>query len=205
MSALHDHHRTMLADESGIRADVIAARGYRTVTTKAELEALGFSPKQRSVPALVLPIYSPTGEVKLYQARSDTPRLNHKGKPVKYETPTGSLMALDMHPFVKDKAGDPGTPLWITEGIKKGDALVTHGLCTVALIGVWNFRGTNEHGGKAALPEWEFVALNGRDVYIVFDSDVMTKQPVHKALVRLKAMLEHRDAKVKLIYLPESA
>ena len=34
----------------------------------------------------------------------------------------------------------------------------------------------NEHGGKTALPDWEQVALNdGRDVYAVFDSDVMTK------------------------------
>ena len=114
-------------------------------------------------------------------------------------------MALDMHPLVKDKAGDPKTPLLITEGIKKGDALASHGLCTVALVGVWNFRGTNKYGGKMVLPEWEFIALNDRDVYIVFDSDVMMKKSVHSALARLKAMVEHRKAKVKLIYLPDAA
>lgn len=203
MSApLSEPHKIMLEGESGISPDVIAARGYQTVTTKAELERLGFSPKQRNTPALVLPIHSPTGSLKLYQARADTPRLDDKSKPVKYETPAGSSMALDMHPFAKAKAGDPSTPLFITEGIKKGDALVSRGLCTVALIGVWNWRGTNEHGGKMALPEWENVALNGRRVYIVFDSDVMTKKEVHAALVRLKKFLEHRGAKVKLIYLP---
>lgn len=175
------------------------------MTDPAELKRLGFSLKQQNVPALLIPIYSPTGEQRLYQARPDTPRLNDKGKPVKYETPAGSQMSLDMHPSVKDEAADPKTPLWITEGIKKGDALATHGLCAVALIGVWNFRGTNDKGGKAALPEWEFIALNKREVYIVFDSDVMTKQAVYAALVRLKAMLEHRGAKVKAIYLPESA
>lgn len=204
MSApLCEKHRAMLECESGIRADVIKARGYETVTSKIELKRRGFSAAQQNAPALLIPIFSPTGDVVLYQARPDTPCIS-KGKPVKYETPSGSNMALDMHPFAKDKAGDPGTPLFITEGIKKGDALVTHGLCAVALIGVWNFRGRNEHGGKVALPEWEFIALNGRDCYIVFDSDVMTKEPVHAALVRLKAMLEHRGAKVKLIYLPES-
>lgn len=206
MSApLSEQHRAMLEQESGICTDVIAARGYRTITDAAELERLSFSPKQRNVPALLIPIYSPTGEQRLYQARPDTPRMNDKGKPVKYETPAGSQMSLDMHPSVRDKARDPKTPLWITEGIKKGDALVSQGLCTVALIGVWNFRGTNDHGGKAALPEWEFVALNGRDVYIVFDSDVMGKKEVARALERLKAMLEHRGAKVKLVYLPDAA
>ena len=200
-SYLFEHHRTMLEQESGIRPDVITARGYETVTSKAELKRRGFSPAQQNVPALLIPIFSPTGDVVLYQARPDTARIN-KGKPVKYETPTGSSMALDVHPFAKDKVSDPNTPLFVTEGVKKGDALVTHGLCAVALIGVWNWRGKNEHGGKTALPEWEFVALNDRRVYIVFDSDVMLKKEVHAALVRLKGTLEHRGAKVAFIYLP---
>jgi hypothetical protein len=60
----------------------------------------------------------------------------------------------------------------------------------VGLLGVWNWRGTNEHGGKVALPEWDLIALNGRQVYIVFDSDVMLKPQVHAALERLKNFLE---------------
>jgi hypothetical protein len=85
-------------------------------------------------------------------------------------------------------------PLFITEGIKKADALVSRELCAVALIGVWNWRGTNEHGGKMALPEWESVALNDRGVYIIFDSDVMEKREVYAALCRLKSFLESRGA-----------
>ncbi len=201
---LHDHHRTMLTEESGIHPDLVSARGYHTVSDAAELKRLGFSPKQQNVPALVIPIFSPTGEVKLYQSRPDAPRLDDKGKPVKYETPAGSRMALDVHPLAKGKLADPHMPLFVTEGIKKGDALVSHGLCAVGLIGVWNWRGTNEQGGKTALPEWEFIALNDRPVYIVFDSDVMSKKEVAGALVRLKAMLEHKGAKVKVIYLPDA-
>ncbi len=201
---LHDHHRVMLTEESGIHPDLVTMRGYSTATDKAELKRLGFSPNQQNVPALLIPIFSPTGEVKLYQSRPDTPRLNDKGKPVKYETPAGSQMALDVHPLAKGKIANPTETLFITEGVKKGDALVTHGLCAVALIGDWNWRGTNEDGGKTALPEWEFIALNDRPVYIVFDSDVMTKKEVAAALVRLKAMLEHKGAKVKVIYLPDA-
>jgi hypothetical protein len=195
-------HKRMLFEESSIGARVAVKRGYRTFTRKADLERLGFGKSQRSVPALLVPIYSPTGEISLYQSRPDKPRIGKRGKPVKYETPAGASMALDVHPFSRDRLGDPQTPLFVTEGVKKGDALVSCGLCAVALIGVWNWRGTNDQGGKTALPEWEYVALNDRKVYIVFDSDVMEKSEVYAALLRLKAFLENRGASVRLIYLP---
>ena len=47
--------------------------------------------------------------------------------------------------------------------------------------------------------------MNGRTVYIAFDSDVMEKRGVYSALARLKAFLESRKATVKLIYLPSGA
>jgi hypothetical protein len=190
-NSLAAHHRAMLEQESSIAPKVIEVRGYRTVETKAELETLGFGRAQRKVPGLLLPIYAPGGEISLYQFRPDEPRIKDR-RPVKYETPSGSRMALDVHPFAREKLGDPTVPLFVTEGIKKGDALVSRGLCAIAFIGVWNWRGTNEHGGKTALPEWEHVALNNREVYIVFDSDVMLKQEVYAALARLKPFLEVR-------------
>ena len=186
-------HRRMLFEESGIGAHVAVKRGYRTVTSKSELERLGFGRSQRSVPALLMPIYSPAGEIVLYQSRPDEPRIGKRGKPISTRPQAGRL-ALDVHPFCAERLGDPTVPLFITEGIKKGDALVSRGLCAVALIGVWNWRGTNRCGGKMALPEWESVALNGRKVYIVFDSDVMEKREVYAALCRLKDFLESRGA-----------
>jgi hypothetical protein len=191
----------MLEIESGISADVIAARAYRTVMSKAELGRLGFSDSQRQTPTLVLPLWNVAGDIALYQSRPDSPRIVN-GKPVKYETPRGARIAIDCHPFVRGDLGNPAKPLWLTEGIRKGDALVSHDCVALALIGVWNFRGTNQHGGKSALPDWEAIALNGRIVYIVFDSDVMTKEPVHQALARIKAFLESRGAIVYVIYLP---
>src|SRR5215218_3194916 len=202
VARLSPAHKRMLFEESVIDARVAVKRGYRTVTRKAELERLGFGRHQRNVPALLVPIYGLAGEISLYQLRPDEPRIGKRGKPVKYETPAGASMALDVHPFCRDQLGDPKTPLFITEGVKKGDALASSGLCAVALIGVWNFRGTNEHGGKTALSDWEYVALNGRKVYVVFDSDVMEKLEVYAALSRLKASLESRRARVSLIYLP---
>jgi hypothetical protein len=188
---LNDKHKKMLTEGSGISEEVIAARGYRTVNKKVELENLGFGRSQRNVPGLLIPCYSPTGEIVLYQYRPDTPRIRD-GKPVKYETPSGSRMTLDVHPFAWEKLGDPSVPVWITEGLKKADALVSRGLCAIALLGVWNWRGTNDRGGKVFLPDWNYVALNNRQIYIVFDSDVMTKPGVYGALVALKAVLEGR-------------
>lgn len=202
MSELHDHHRTMLEQASGINPDVIAARGYQTVTAKTELAKLGFSRAQQLVPALLIPVHDPTGRIATHQLRPDEPREN-KGKKLKYEAPTGSSLALDVNPLSRGKLGDPTVPLWITEGSKKVDALVSHGLCALGLIGVWGWRGTNPNGGKTALRDWEDVALNGRTVYLVFDSDVTTKREVYGALERLKAFLESRDAKVKVVYLPD--
>lgn len=42
-----------LIDGSGIATEVAAAGGYRTVTTKAEMQRLGFSASQVRVPALL--------------------------------------------------------------------------------------------------------------------------------------------------------
>jgi hypothetical protein len=189
---LASHHEKMLREESGISQEVVEARGYRTVETKSELKRLGFSERQCNKPGLLIPIYSPTGELVNYQFRPDQPRIGMKGKPVKYETLAGTRMALDVHPFAREMLGSPSIPLFITEGTKKGDALVSRGLCAVALLGVWAWRGRNDDGGLTALAEWDYVALNDREVYIVFDSDVMLKPQVHKAMVRLKAFLESR-------------
>ena len=194
-------HQKGLLQESGISLEVVKERGYRTNDKKADLRRLGFSEAQCHVPGMLIPIYSPFGEIANYQYRADEPRIGNGGKPVKYETPRGSRMVLDVHPLVREMRGDPSVPLFVTEGIKKGDALASRGLCAASLLGVWNWRGTNEHGGKTALSEWEHIALNGRQVYIVFDSDVMLKPQVYAALVRLKGFLESRGARVAVIYL----
>jgi hypothetical protein len=193
-------HQMMLT-ASAIAHQVAAARGYRSVTSKAELRRLGFSTAQLLVPTLVIPVFSITGDAALYQHRPDKPRII-KGKPIKYETPKGARMVIDVPPGARAMVGDPTKTLFITEGVKKADAAVSHGLCCIGLLGVWNWRGTNEHGGKVALPDWESIALNDRVVFIAFDSDVMLKAEVAAALARVKAFLDARGARVSLIYLP---
>jgi hypothetical protein len=98
-------------------------------------------------------------------------------------------MVIDVPPGARDWLGNPSVPLWITEGARKADAGVSAGMCCLALLGVWNWRGKNDDGGLTALPDWELIHLKDRDVYLVFDSDVTLKPAVAAALRRLKAFL----------------
>jgi len=210
---LSQHHYEMLK-ASAIADDVIKERGYKTVTEAKELKTLGFSDSQIRVPGLLLPLHSTDGENPLYVFRPDNPRVfedkkhrnedgTYKQKIIKYEMPKGGQMRLDVPPRCWPNIGDPTIPLWITEGQKKADALASIGFCAIALLGVWNFVGTNDRGGKVFLADFMDIAMNGgRPVRIVFDSDVMTKPEVKQALDILTQRLQKKGAMVQAVYLP---
>jgi Domain of unknown function (DUF3854) len=192
-------HRALI-EASAIGPDVAAARGYWSAIRSDQLRELGFAPYQCRVPALVNPVWNVHGEIATYQSRPDSPRIR-KGKPIKYETIAGARMVLDVPPATRPHLGNPAIPLWITEGIRKADSGVSRGLAIIALLGVWNWRGTNGLGGKVALPDWELIALNGRQVYLAFDSDATTNPQVARALRRLGQFLAGRKADVRYIHL----
>lgn len=200
---LSPKHQHELLVGSGITEGAIVARGYRTAATPEQIAELGFSPDQCLAPALVIPVHGVDAGVVGYQIKPDTPR-KRDGKPVKYETPAGASMRLDICPIesVRKELKDPGKDLWITEGVKKGDSAAVRGLCCIALMGVWNWRGSNDAGGITELADWEAVALKGRKVYIAFDNDVMVKPQVQAALKRLAAFLRRRGAKQVIPIVP---
>jgi Domain of unknown function (DUF3854) len=150
-----------------------------------------------------MPLWTTDGRNGLVQYRPDTPRLDKDGKPVKYETPKGAGVQIDCPPRCRPMLADPSIALWVTEGLKKGDALATHGLCAVALLGVWNFKGKHPFGGTTVLADFDHIALKGRNVRIVFDNDVMTKRPVQQALQRLTEHLQRKGALVTAVCLPQ--
>ncbi|HEY3005110.1 MAG TPA: DUF3854 domain-containing protein [Kribbellaceae bacterium] len=199
---LFDQHQKLLS-ESAITPEVARERGYVSVDTKTRLDALQFAKGQQVVPGLLIPVHATDGEIRLHQYRPDTPRLDAKGRERKYETPFRARMCLDVPPRARERIGDPHTPLWITEGVRKADAAVSAGLCCVALLGVDNWQGTNGSGGKTALGDWRDVALNGREVVVAYDSDAMTKDAVQGALRRLTAYLVSKGARVRWAYLPD--
>src|SRR5712691_5578491 len=196
-SLLRQHAERLQA--SGIEPEIAAARGYRSVQKPSELRRLGFGDIQCRVPALLIPIRSVRGEIVLYQARPDEPRIVN-GQAVPYETPRGARVSLDVPASVRPLLSDPKTRLFVTEGALQADCAASRAIGCVALIGLSSAQGTN---GKGALAEFEPIALNGREIILAFDSIVMTRPPGHGAVSRLKAFLESRGARVLLVYLPE--
>ena len=206
---LADNHLRMLLHDSAISEAVIQARGYRTITVAADLERYGFSRAQRRAPGLLLPLH-PTdgGAPPLHVYRPDRPRTyqdRRQGgtlRTLKYEVPKGQPTRIDCPPLCQPRLGDPAVTLWITEGQKKADALASRDLCAIALLGVWNWKGRNALNGVAFANDWDYIALDGREVHIVYDSDVMTKTAVRQALARLIQHLERKGALVDAVYLP---
>ena len=199
---LKDSHYAHLK-ASSILDEVILERGYMTVTRKQQLYDCNFNKSQSRVGGILIPLWSVNGDVFSYQYRPDTPRTNDSRKPIKYENPPKVPVRIDVPPRCLPKIGDPGEPLFITEGVKKVDSLASRNVCAVCLTGVWNFKGKNEFGASTFLADWDLIALKDRIVYIVFDSDVITKPPVKKALDRLSEHLKRKGAKVRVLQLPD--
>lgn len=197
------HHAELLR-LSGIAEDVAIARGYQSIVTVDQLSNLEpkLSRAQRIVPALLIPLHDTFGNQSLYQLRPDSPRISERGRPIKYETPANSESSLDINPLFRKNLFDPNIPLFITEGIRKGDAAASQGLTCISLLGVWNWRGRNEFGGTSALADWDQIAFNKRQAIIVFDSDVSQNREVYSSLYRFKHFLERKSARVYAVYLP---
>lgn len=201
MSApLLPQHRALL-EASAITPDVAAERGYYSETVKARLREMRLPP----CPGLLIPVWTVDGRVAYHQLRPDEPRSDKNGKPRKYETPYGARNVLDVHPRSRAALGNPKAPLVITEGARKADAAVSVDLCAVSLTGVNNWRGRNEHGGLVVLPDFGDVALNGRRVYLGWDSDAWENPHVYDALEAFRDWLKTRNADVRILYLPASA
>jgi|RhiMetdeSRZDD1v2_1073273.scaffolds.fasta_scaffold189390_2 uncharacterized protein DUF3854 len=202
------HHLRMLRDESGIADAVIAERGYRSIDGAqgyTKLKALGFTRQQAwQASGLLLPLHTTDGQQPLTIYRPDHPQPDTNGRLRKYLLPKRASVRLDCPPRCQPLLADPTVPLWFTEGQKKADALASHGAVALCLLGVWNFKGKNPLGGTTILADFDYVAWNGREVRLVFDSDILTLQGVRQALDRLTEHLHRKGATVRVVYLPST-
>src|SRR5215210_2473328 len=99
-TGLSEGHRRMLYDESGISPEVVAERGYATITRReVPPEFKGYQRRN----GLLIPVLSPDGVSHGWQLRADRPRKDKKGKPIKYDTPGGSRAILDVHPRMREE------------------------------------------------------------------------------------------------------
>ena len=124
-------------------------------------------------------------------------------KPAKYLSAKGSGCRPYYSPFLKQqgliddlkKTGD----VIITEGEKKADSLVFHGFTAIGIAGVDCWR---DGRSTEMLPELEAMNWRGRNAFIMFDSDVTTKDSVQRALKALACKLTEKGANVRIATLP---
>ncbi|MGW3022465.1 phage/plasmid primase, P4 family [Streptomyces sp. NPDC001221] len=189
-------HRDEILTGSAISEDVAAARGYETLTDTPEnrtrLRELGipsFAWRDRSAwPGLLVPMYGVTSETDSVQWKPATPQANSAGRTLKYASPSGQANRIDVPAFTRARLDSPGTELWVTEGIKKVDSLVSQGLAAIGITGVFNWKSAYGAWGL-----WEDIPLKGRTVVITFDADALTKDQVRQAMLRFGTWL--KDAK----------
>jgi hypothetical protein len=177
----------MLTIESHISPEVVAARGYTTVDDPEELREMGFAEYQLKAPALAIPIFDVWGEFRFHRIRPDDPRPDrgNRNKVVKYEQPPNTPLMIDVSPAALEGLRDTSRKLWVVEGEKKSDALVSQGECAIALLGVWAWKRDGY-----PLPDWDQIPMIGREVRILFDSDTADKVEVRHALYSLSRFIK---------------
>lgn len=206
---LSDHHLAEL-DASEIAPEVRDARGYETLygtdEDRARLREESIPVwawrEESAFPGLLIPLYRVTGERIGAQFKPGQPQ-PHGEKTMKYASPVGMKPRLDVPPLAASKVrlagGDPNAPLWITEGVKKADALASKGLAVVSLSGVFNWRSR-----LGTLGDWEDIPLKGRTVVVCFDADARHNRMVLMAMRRLGMWLESKGAaSIHYIIVPE--
>ena len=173
-------------------------------------------------PALVIPYFIPVGEglgAATFRREPDElpfcrvrylgdlePRRSIiKRKPQRYGQPKESgvrayfprVSTIDWPAVIADVE----VPIVITEGEKKAAKACFEGVPTIGLGGVYNFLSD---GGL--LPELAAINMDGRSVYICYDSDAASNPDIQAAEGRLATELSlHRGADVFLARLPKLA
>ncbi len=137
------------------------------------------------------------------QYKPDTPLVTHDGKAKKYLSAKGyetSPLFLDMggEYWQQVQKAALTQPILITEGAKKAGAILSQGIAAISLPGVWN--GQKKGALDAKLKP--YCGLR-RTVYLCFDNDLLTKEPVQAALDRLGKLISNQGAVVKVIKIPE--
>jgi predicted transcriptional regulator len=200
---LSDSHRHTLEVGSAISGQVHEESGVWTITHGRQLPP-GFSKRQRERgPGMLFMGHRPNGKT-FYVFRPDEPDPDNPG--LKYEASCKKLggpgNVLYVHPGTRHLVDDTSVPVIFVEGIKKALAIITAAraagvaVLVVAISGVWNWLSN-----KKPILDMFDIPVEGREVYIGFDSDVFRNPDVSDAARRLAAHLIGRSAVVYLSYL----
>lgn len=193
---------------SGLSDDTIRANGFRSEDDPREVaRLLNWNGAARKLGAvLVIPFAGAGG---FCRVKPDNPLTRKDGKAAKYETPRGASNRAYFPAGVRTAAAEPGVGLLLTEGEKKAAKATQEGFPCIGLVGVygWQKKRPKDANGKPTGPR-ELIAdlastrWEGRTVYIVFDSDAVTKKEVSWAEWHLAEVLTGLGARVLVARLP---
>ena len=187
--------------KSGIPIEVHHRLSYKRVTREEAYKLVGYK-----LSGWVVLFCDPKGNPYLHQGKPFY-RLKPDPEQLTGDDPPKYLSAKDagcrpyFSPLATEKKFNSCKKLFITEGEKKSDALTHHGFPCIALSGVHSWKD-KRNGESHALPELEDFNLKNRQVYLVFDSDIISKVEVLDALKSLSEFLKGKEAKIFIVLLP---
>lgn len=151
-----------------------------------DLMALGI--QAYPTPGIIIPVWPVNwrpGDRPIYVYRPDHPA-NPK---IKYYWPAGVQARLDLNPLAREWLVDPTLPVWFVEGWLKADALVSAGVCAIALLGTAAF-GWKADGNLDLARDWQAIPDKaGRGGNIIFDSDAADNPNVSRDRRRLTQLI----------------
>jgi len=198
---LSEKHREHL-HKNGLHDPVIDGRPYYSLDDSVReylMSDWGFPEEKVEPEGFVIDRWHLGIEEAPPQIRYDTPRVDKQGEEHRYDSVRGSGGILDVHPGAAAYLAEVEIPLWAPESIKGADALLSRGRLAVGFQGVW---GWSLNGRPA--PGWKKIPLQGRLVYVSFDSDVHHREDLQVPLKRFTNYLKYeRGAVVYIARIPQ--
>jgi hypothetical protein len=139
-----------------------------------------------------------------FRYKPDRPRADKDGKAIKYESPVGLSNRPYFPPVALPAIKDPAAPLILTEGEKKAIKATQEGFPTVGLVGVygWHKKREDKTAPRVLIDDLAALQWQGREVFVVFDSDAADNKNVLWAEWYLSQALAEKGAAVKAVRLP---
>lgn len=163
----------------------------------------GLDLKKHRAVAYEIPYFDVDGRQAEY-SRWKLISLDDKELPMKYYQEDKTIPRVYLPPLTdwQAVAADANRRIVVTEGEKKAACACMHGIPTVGLGGVWNWK--SKKWGYEEIPDFELINWRGRIVEICFDGDMTSNENVNKALIALTSALLRRGSKVYVRRLPKT-
>jgi hypothetical protein len=204
----------------GVSETATATAHLRRVTHTEARDICGICYKSTHLEGIAFPYLNPeTGDIVTWRVRRDHPEVAPDGRPIaKYVSPP-ERRHLYFVPNCKDALADRAVTAIVVESEKSVLAIDAAERRAgrprslgMATGGCWGWHGitgktTSPTGArvdeKGPLTDFDRVVWTGRDVVILFDSDVATNAQVRAGRRALAAELTRRGASVRIGELPE--